>query len=58
MIEKPYDSWMCAEPRRRNHTIGAKWLRQGSLAPVDNLVADASNKEGDGKSVIAGGKGT
>lgn len=29
-IEKPYGIWMKAEPRRRNHTIGSKWLRQGN----------------------------
>lgn len=27
--EKPYGIWMKAEPRRRNHTIGVKWLRPG-----------------------------
>ncbi|XP_074351785.1 uncharacterized protein LOC141690929 [Apium graveolens] len=28
-IERPYGAWMRAEPRRQNHSIGAKWLRQG-----------------------------
>lgn len=26
-IEKPFGTWMCAEPRRRMHTMGSKWLR-------------------------------
>ncbi|XP_074373435.1 uncharacterized protein LOC141713759 [Apium graveolens] len=26
-IEEPYGAWLRAEPKRRNHTIGAKWLR-------------------------------
>lgn len=29
-IEKPYGIWMKAEPQRKNHTIGSKWLRQGA----------------------------
>lgn len=33
-IKKPYGSWMRAEPKRRNHTIGAKWLRQGGTIIV------------------------
>lgn len=33
LIEKPYGAWMKAEPRRRNYTSGAKWLRQGSSFP-------------------------
>lgn len=28
-LEQPYEIWMKAEPRRHNHTIGSKWLRQG-----------------------------
>lgn len=27
IIEKPYGAWLRAEPRRRSHTIGTKWLR-------------------------------
>lgn len=33
-IEKPYGAWMKAEPRRRNHIMRAKWLRQGGKSPV------------------------
>lgn len=29
MIDKPYGSWLRADPRRKTHTIGSKWLRQG-----------------------------
>lgn len=28
-IEKPYEAWLRAEPRRKTHTMGAKWLRSG-----------------------------
>lgn len=44
-IEKPCGSWMKAEPKWRNHTIGAKWLRQGGSFPVDPLMK-ANNGEG------------
>ncbi|KAK1383264.1 hypothetical protein POM88_020999 [Heracleum sosnowskyi] len=28
-LEKPYGVWMRADSRRKTHTIGSKWLRQG-----------------------------
>lgn len=28
-IDKPFGVWMRAEPRRRSHTLGSKWLRPG-----------------------------
>ncbi|KAL8090281.1 hypothetical protein AgCh_039666 [Apium graveolens] len=34
MIAKPFGSWMRAEPRRKNYTIGAKWLRPGGGSPA------------------------
>ncbi|KAL8104293.1 hypothetical protein AgCh_028496 [Apium graveolens] len=45
-IEKPYGVWMRAEPRRRNHTMGAKWLRQGGKNPVSFPVATTADCEG------------
>lgn len=33
-IEKPYGVWMKAEPRRRTHTMRAKWLRQCGKDPA------------------------
>lgn len=35
-IEKPYGSWMRADPRRRSHTIGSKWLRMGGAVQYSN----------------------
>lgn len=34
-IEKPYGSWMRADPKRRSHTMGNKWLRSGGAFPVN-----------------------
>lgn len=28
-IEKPYGVWLRADPRRKMHTMGSKWLRNG-----------------------------
>lgn len=41
---------MKAEPRRRSHTIGAQWLRQGSEAPVmmQTEVRESGNSKQDG----------
>lgn len=49
-IEKPYGAWKCAEPRRKLHTMGAKWLRPGGISPS----ARAREEDGgvDNKSVI------
>ncbi|KAK1370743.1 hypothetical protein POM88_036835 [Heracleum sosnowskyi] len=45
LIGKPYSAWMKAEPRRRSHTMGAKWLRQGGRNPVA-FPADRDVEEG------------
>ncbi|KAK1366716.1 hypothetical protein POM88_042277 [Heracleum sosnowskyi] len=45
-IEKPYGSWMRADPRRCSHTIGSKWLRIGGALPASNTVAADNNKSG------------
>lgn len=45
-IEKPYGAWMKAEPRRRNHTMGAKWLRQGGKNPVSFPGTTTGDSEG------------
>lgn len=52
-IEKSYGSWMRAEPKRRNHTIGTKWLRQGSSFPAEVQAAEGGDVGGDGGAVIA-----
>ncbi|KAK1372281.1 hypothetical protein POM88_028474 [Heracleum sosnowskyi] len=58
-IKRPYGSWMRAEPRRRNHTIGSKWLRMGGVSPANNTTADSDDKvvtEIDASSLSQGGK--
>ncbi|KAK1396097.1 hypothetical protein POM88_005960 [Heracleum sosnowskyi] len=40
MIERPYGSWMRAEPRRRTHTMGNKWLRSGGSILASNARDD------------------
>ncbi|KAK1381963.1 hypothetical protein POM88_019698 [Heracleum sosnowskyi] len=40
-IEKPYGAFMRAEPRRRSHTIGSKWLRSGVSGPGNFTVVDS-----------------
>lgn len=42
-IEKPYGAWLRAEPKRRTHTIGARWLRNGG-----NFQAKNSGGNGEG----------
>lgn len=47
-IEKLYGIWMKAEPQRRNHTIGSKWLRQGFQTQGESPVNDMAGKNGGG----------
>lgn len=35
-IEKPYGAWLHADPRRRTHTMGEKWLRSGGAPQAEN----------------------
>ncbi|KAK1393649.1 hypothetical protein POM88_012705 [Heracleum sosnowskyi] len=35
-IERPYGAWLRAEPRRKTHTMGTKWLRNGGGAQARN----------------------
>lgn len=54
-VEKPYGVWMRAEPRRRMHTIGAKWLRLGGISPMENTAmkgGDMTSVNGAGSSQI------
>lgn len=43
-IERPYGSWMRAEPKRRSHTIGNKWLRPGGAIPASQSGETDSDK--------------
>ncbi|KAK1397978.1 hypothetical protein POM88_007841 [Heracleum sosnowskyi] len=56
-IENPYGIWMHAEPRRRNHTIGTKWLRQGNIYPITNSSETKEDRsEKVGTEIVAGSK--
>ncbi|KAK1353792.1 hypothetical protein POM88_052157 [Heracleum sosnowskyi] len=48
-IEKPFGAWMRAEPRRKMHTMGAKWLRPGGISPTTMVREDGGG--GSNKSV-------
>lgn len=52
-IEKPYGIWMKAEPRRRNSTIGSKWLRQGNQFPGTNTGVNMEARAGNGGETVA-----
>lgn len=51
-IEKPYGAFMRAEPRRRSHTIGSKWLRSGVSGPGKSTVVDSGTGRGEVVTVI------
>lgn len=38
VVEKSYGVWMRADTRRRNYTMGSKWLRPGGIAPAATMV--------------------
>lgn len=52
-IEKPYGVWLRAEPRKRSHTMGSKWLRSGGSSQTKfsdegNMMAtDKCNPDND-----------
>ncbi|KAK1380443.1 CCHC-type domain-containing protein [Heracleum sosnowskyi] len=39
-ITKPYGVWMRAEPKRKTHSMGARWLRQGGGSPAKPMSAE------------------
>lgn len=43
-IEKSYGVWMRADPMRKTHTIGSKWLRQSSGVPVAMKTEEGGEK--------------
>uniref|UniRef100_A0A803PEK6 Reverse transcriptase domain-containing protein n=1 Tax=Cannabis sativa TaxID=3483 RepID=A0A803PEK6_CANSA len=45
LLQRPYSLEMKAAPRRRNHTIGSRWLRNG---PVPRAAAASSNEANGG----------
>ncbi|WOH12303.1 hypothetical protein DCAR_0831805 [Daucus carota subsp. sativus] len=53
-IEKPFGTWMRAEPRRRMHTMGSKWLRPGGISPAKSTVEQGGDKMETGGSVAEG----
>lgn len=56
IIEKPYGSWLRAEPRRRSHTMGSKWLRSGGNSQ-GRFSGDGGKKEGDKSNPDNGAQG-
>lgn len=44
-LEKSYGVWMRAEPRRKNHTIGSKWLRHSRTFPATTKKAETGDKK-------------
>lgn len=44
-IEKPYGTWMKAEPKRRNYTMGAQWLRQGGKFPISTPAKEREDSQ-------------
>lgn len=34
-VEKPFGSWMRADPKQHSHTMGNKWLRMGGAVLVN-----------------------
>lgn len=44
LIEKPYGSWMRADPKRRSYTMGSKWLRPGGAIPVNKSGEEEADK--------------
>lgn len=51
-IEKPYGLWMRAEPRRRNYTMGSKWLRHGGIAPVPEAGKEDPGEKGNNDNLV------
>lgn len=43
-IEKPYGSWMRADPKRRSYTMGNKWLRPGGAIPANKVGEEEGDK--------------
>lgn len=51
-IEKPYGAWLRADPRRKTHTMGARWLRNGGSFQEGNSggkTEEGVDKETNGK---------
>lgn len=64
-IEKPYGSWLKADPRRRSYALGSKWLRQGGAIPAagspygnGDKVVTANNVNDINQGEISGEAGT
>lgn len=51
-IEKPYGPWMKSEPKHRNYTLGAQWLRKGGNFPVNSPAKARDEAQGISVTVI------
>uniref|UniRef100_A0A803PF19 Reverse transcriptase domain-containing protein n=1 Tax=Cannabis sativa TaxID=3483 RepID=A0A803PF19_CANSA len=54
LIKKPYSLELKAMPRRRQHTIGSRWLRQGLMARVEDS-GDCGGEASGVKGATSGG---
>lgn len=54
LIERPYGVWMRADTKRRSHTMGAKWLRPGGVAPAKSTVVEGGERKDDSGGEIVG----
>ena len=54
-IEKPYGPWMKSEPKHRNYTLGAQWLRKGGNFPVNSPAKARDEAQGISVTVIHAG---
>lgn len=58
-IKKPYRPWMRADPRRRSHTIGSKWLRMGGATQTSSpgtVNGEKSVTENNANEIMRGEK--
>lgn len=55
-IEKPYSAWLRAEPKRRSHTMGSKWLRTRGNSQ-GRFSGDGGKSEGDKVNPVNGAQG-
>ncbi|XP_074323286.1 uncharacterized protein LOC141660221 [Apium graveolens] len=51
-IVRPYGVWMCVELSRKNHTIGAKWLRHGGGISMNFPAEDKTGNNTSGEADI------
>ena len=53
-VQKAYGSWLRAEPRRKTHTVGSRWLRNPNSVQATNSGEKIGATAGKMNSVIGG----